>query len=81
MWSIALPRAKLASGRNSMRWKYTNVGWNVGVCGFHVSVMNCWRGVCAACVKSSAGFDSRVTVGRPSETETAGTNHHGFNGL
>jgi len=43
--------------------------------------MNCWRGVCAACVKSSAGFGSRVAVGRPSETETAGTNHHGVNGL
>jgi hypothetical protein len=27
-----------------------------------MSVMNCWRGVCAACVESSAGFDSRLAV-------------------
>jgi hypothetical protein len=54
MWSVVLPRAKLAWGRNSMRWKYTNVEWNVGVCGFRMSAMNRWRGACAASVMSSA---------------------------
>jgi hypothetical protein len=50
---------------------------NVGVCGVRMSVMNCWRGVCAAC-EAFSGFDSHVAVLRPSETETAGTSHHGF---